>query len=136
MTIKKGSIHATVLLGMLALTIAGTMGTANAEDKGSADITLQATVDPAATPKPAQFPHSAHQARLECATCHHGKGPDGKRIAYVAGQKIEKCETCHNSKAGMPDKLSTFKNAAHALCQDCHRKSKPELAKCTTCHKK
>jgi hypothetical protein len=72
---------------------------------------------------------------MECKTCHHSKGPDGKRIEYAEGQKIEKCETCHNSKAGMPEKVNTFKNAAHALCQDCHKKTKPELAKCTVCHK-
>ncbi len=114
----------------------GLVGIAGAADKGPAEITLQATVDPAPTPKPAQFPHGAHQGRLECGTCHHGKGADGKRIAYVEGQKIEKCETCHNSKAGMPEKVSTFKNAAHAVCKECHSKTKPELAKCTTCHKK
>ena len=38
----------------------------------------------------------------------------------------------------MPEKINTFKNAAHALCKDCHAKAKdkPELVKCTTCHKK
>ncbi|MCL2457669.1 MAG: cytochrome c family protein [Desulfobulbus sp.] len=131
---KKRLIHATTLLGIFAL---AAIGAVNAEDKGPADIALQAAIDPANTPKPAQFPHGAHQSRLDCAICHHGKGPeDGKRIAYAAGQKIEKCETCHNSKAGMPDKVNTFKNAAHSLCQDCHRKSRPELANCTTCHGK
>ena len=109
---------------------------ATASNKGPAEITLQSTIDPATTPKPAQFPHGTHQARLECKTCHHGKGADGKRIAFAEGQKIEKCETCHNSKAGMPDKVNTFKNAAHAQCQDCHKKDKPELAKCGVCHKK
>ena len=98
-------------------------------------MTLQATLAPAKPPKPAIFPHSAHQARLECKTCHHGKTAEGKRLSYVAGQKVEKCETCHNSKAGMPEKVNTFKNAAHALCKDCHTKTKPELAKCGTCHK-
>jgi hypothetical protein len=111
------------------------LGVAQAADKGPAEITLQSTIDPAKTPKPAQFPHGAHQARLECKTCHHGKGPDGKRVSYEEGQKIEKCETCHNTKAGMPDAVNTFKNAAHALCQDCHKKNKPELAKCAVCHK-
>ncbi len=114
----------------------GYVGLANAADKGPPEITLQATVDPASTPKPAQFPHAAHQGRLECGVCHHSKGADGKRVAYVEGQKIEKCETCHNSKAGMPEKVNTFKNAAHALCKECHTKNKPELAKCGVCHKK
>ena len=116
--------------------IVGLVGVVVAADKGPVEITLQATVDPAATPKPAQFSHAAHQAKFECGICHHGKGEDGKRITYVEGQKIEKCETCHNSKASMPEKVNTFKNAAHALCQDCHKKNKPELAKCGVCHKK
>jgi hypothetical protein len=109
---------------------------AQAADKGPAEITLQSTMDPAKTPKPAHFPHGEHQSRLECKTCHHTKGAEGKRISYVEGQKIEKCETCHNTKAaGMPETVNTFKNAAHALCQDCHKKNKPELAKCSVCHK-
>ena len=111
------------------------VGVAMAGDKGPAEITLQSTIDPAKPPKPAQFPHGVHQARLECKTCHHSKNADGKRLSYAGGQKIEKCETCHNSKAGMPDKLNTFKGAAHALCQDCHKKNKPELIKCGVCHK-
>ena len=107
-----------------------------AADKGPAEITLQVAVDPAASPKPAQFPHAAHQSRLECKTCHHSKSAEGKRLSYSEEQKIEKCETCHNSKAtDMPENVNTFKKAAHALCQDCHKKNKPELAKCTVCHK-
>jgi hypothetical protein len=107
-----------------------------AEEKGPSEIILQATIDPAPTPKPSQFSHAGHQARMECATCHHGKGGDGKRVAFSAGQKIEKCETCHNSKSGIAETVNTFKKAAHAFCQDCHKKNNPELAKCTTCHKK
>lgn len=112
------------------------LGSALAADKGPAEITLQSTIDPASKPKPSLFPHGAHQSRLECKTCHHGKGADGKRISYDEGQKIEKCETCHNSKdATMPEKVNTFKKAAHAMCQGCHKKNKPELAKCSVCHK-
>lgn len=111
-------------------------GQAAAADKGPAELTLQSTIDPAKPPKPATFPHGAHQARLECKTCHHSKGADGKRIPYQDGQKIEKCETCHNSKTNMANKVNTFKNAAHALCQECHRKNRAELVKCTVCHKK
>lgn len=129
---KKLLLYAGLLLCTGAAAVAGV---AVAADKGPAEITLQSTIDPATTPKPSQFPHAAHQGRMECKVCHHSKGPDGKKIDYVEGQKIEKCETCHNSKAGMPEKLSTFKNAAHALCQDCHKKTKPELAKCGVCHK-
>lgn len=109
---------------------------ATAANKGPAEITLQSSIDPASPPKPAQFPHAAHQARLECKTCHHGKGPDGKRSWYNENMKIDKCETCHNSKSGMPEKINTFKGAGHSLCQDCHKKNKPELVKCSVCHKK
>ena len=129
---KKMLLFSAILFCSCAIGLANTAG---AVDKGPAEITLQATVDPATAPKPAQFPHAAHQAKMECGTCHHDKDAAGKRIAYTEGQKIAKCETCHNSKAGMPEKVNTFKNAAHALCQDCHKKTKPELAKCTVCHK-
>jgi hypothetical protein len=111
-------------------------GEGRAEEKGPPEISLQATIDPAPTPKPSQFSHAGHQSRLECATCHHGKDGDGKRVAFSAGQKIEKCEVCHTSKSGGAEAVNTFKKAAHALCQDCHKKNSPELAKCTTCHKK
>lgn len=114
----------------------GLVGTAGATDQGPAEMTLQATVDPAATPKPAPFPHGAHQERMACGSCHHGKDADDKKIDYAEGQKIEKCEICHHRKASMPEKINTYKNAAHALCQDCHKKTKPELAKCSICHRK
>jgi predicted CXXCH cytochrome family protein len=120
---------------LLCSCMAGSIGFATTADKGPAEITLQATIDPAPKPKPSVFPHAAHQERMECGVCHHSAGADGKQIPYVDGQKIEKCESCHNSKASMPDKVKTYKNAAHALCQDCHKKTKPELAKCTVCHK-
>lgn len=128
--VRMGCIALLSCLGMVAA------GSVLAVDKGPAEIVLQATIDPAPTPKPSAFPHAAHQSRLECKTCHHGKGADGKQIPYAEGQKIEKCETCHNSKAGLPEKVGTYKNAAHALCQTCHRQNNPDLAKCTVCHKK
>jgi len=112
------------------------MGQSNGVDKGAQELVLQSTIDSAKPEKPAFFPHAAHQARLECKTCHHGKSAEGKRLSFVEGQKIEKCESCHNSKAGMPDKLASFKNAAHNLCQGCHRKNNPDLVKCAVCHKK
>ncbi|MCL2458351.1 MAG: cytochrome c family protein [Desulfobulbus sp.] len=129
---KKTLLYGVLLLSCCTLSMAGL---AMAEDKGPAEMTLTSTVDPAPTPKPAQFPHAVHQGRMECATCHHGKDASGKQAAFHEGQKIEKCESCHNSKAGMPDKVNSFKNAAHALCKECHTKTKPELAKCTVCHK-
>lgn len=112
------------------------LGKATTADKGSLEIPLQSTIDPAKPANPARFPHGAHQARLECKTCHHGMSAEGKRLSYVEGQKIIQCETCHNSNADLPDKISTFKNAAHTLCLGCHRKNSPELVKCTVCHKK
>lgn len=112
------------------------LGNATSGDRGSQEIALQSTLDPAKPSKPAYFPHAAHQIRLECKTCHHSKSEEGKRLSYFDGQKIEKCETCHNSKAGLPEKISTFKNAAHTLCQGCHRKNNLDLVKCTVCHKK
>lgn len=112
------------------------VGSAKAGDKGPAEITLQSIMSPAKPPKPAQFPHGAHQARLECKTCHHGKSTDGKRLPYSEGQKIEPCETCHNSKAGISAKINTFQKVAHTLCKDCHKANNPELVKCSVCHKK
>ena len=43
-------------------------------DNGPAEITL----NPDGT-KPVMFPHAKHQAKNECATCHH-KVVDGKRV--------------------------------------------------------
>jgi predicted CXXCH cytochrome family protein len=104
-------------------------------DKGPEEMTLESTIDPAKTPRPSQFPHGAHQALMDCTTCHHGADAEGNRIEYTEGLGIEKCESCHNSSASMPDKLGTFKDAAHALCVDCHRTTDKELAKCNVCHK-
>ena len=107
----------------------GEATTAGDTDKGPAEMTLQTTLDPEKPPKPAVFPHGAHQARLGCKTCHHGKTAEGKRLSYVAGQKNEKCETCHNSKAGMPQMIATLKRASHLLCMECHLKQDKELAR-------
>ncbi len=117
-------------------------GASIASDKGPAELTLESTVDPAKKPKPAVFPHGAHQERLKCAECHHSKDADGKQVAFVEGQKVEKCESCHNSKSSMPKKLATYKGAAHAVCKSCHTKtakadaSKKAIKKCSTCHPK
>ncbi|MCL2790443.1 MAG: cytochrome c family protein [Desulfobulbus sp.] len=112
------------------------MGASTDIDKGAAKLVLQSTIDMAKPAKPASFPHGAHQARLECKTCHHGKTAEGKRLSYAEGHKIEKCESCHNSKAGISPQLASFKNAAHTLCQGCHRKNNPDLVNCAVCHKK
>ena len=107
-----------------------------AADKGPAEIILKSTIDAAATPKPATFPHAKHQAKLACKDCHHSKDAAGKQVPYVEGQKNEKCETCHNKKAGMTNaKVATFKDAAHTRCKGCHTEMKVGPTKCPDCHK-
>ena len=94
-------------------------------------------IDPDKKPRAATFPHREHQARLDCAECHHGQGADGKQTPYVPGQQIAKCESCHNTKAeGMNKEYNTFQKAAHANCRSCHQQTEPKLAKCSVCHKK
>ena len=111
-------------------------------DNGPADMILQATKDKAKKPKPAVFPHKAHQDKLSCAECHHS-AKDGAQVAYVEGQEIQKCETCHYKGSGMPEKLETFKDAAHQNCRECHKqvvKDNPDLKEkfkgCLPCHPK
>lgn len=111
-------------------------------DNGPTEMTLQATKDPAKKPKPAVFPHKAHQERLACAECHHG-AKDGKQVAYIDGQEIQKCESCHYKGSGMPEKLETFKDAAHQNCRECHKQAaadnpdlKDKFKGCLPCHAK
>lgn len=113
----------------------GGIGIASGADNGPAEIILQTTVDAQKVPRPAFFPHQTHQ-KLGCEKCHHGKGADGKKSAYVKGQKIEKCETCHNDKTGMPEKLANLKRVSHILCMECHLENDKELIKCGVCHTK
>jgi hypothetical protein len=115
-----------------------------ATDMGPAEITMETTGS--SKPKPAFFPHKAHQDALTCAECHHGMA-DGKQVPFAEGQEIGKCQSCHNEevlagkKAGN-EKLDTLKGAAHANCLACHKElakkdeAKKDLKKCTTCHKK
>lgn len=117
-----------------------------ATDTGPADITIVGSKSK--KPKPAVFPHKAHQERLECAECHHGMA-DGKQVAYTEGMEIGKCESCHNKDvlAGKKSgklKLDTIKGAGHGNCLACHKKLAKENAdlkakkinKCATCHPK
>lgn len=129
---KKGLIASTVFALTLGLAFAGNT---IASDKGAADMVLQATVDPASKPKPAVFPHAAHQEKFACADCHHSKDADGNKVAYVEGQKIESCESCHNLAAGLEKKISTYKMAAHSLCVTCHKATDKALGSCKVCHK-
>lgn len=129
---KKTVLYAAAFALVMGL---GFSANAMAADKGPTDITLQATVDAAAKPKPALFPHAKHQEKMACGECHHSKGADGKQVAYVEGQKIEKCESCHNKAAGMDKKIATFKDAAHTNCKGCHTEKKAGPTKCAECHK-
>lgn len=130
------------------LTLFALAGSVNcfAADAGPADITITGDPD-AKKPKPAVFPHKAHQDKLKCAECHHGMGEDGKQVAYTEGQEIGKCSSCHNKEklAGKTMgklKLDTMKGAGHGNCLACHKKLKKEnpdlktIAKCATCHPK
>jgi len=109
------------------------VGVSTANDKGPAEMVLKTE----AGKKPATFPHAAHQAKNPCSECHHSKGADGKKAAYVEGQAIEKCVTCHNADSAN-EKLNSFKKVAHEKCKGCHKAKKAEGAstKCATCHKK
>ncbi|WP_084312731.1 cytochrome c3 family protein [Desulfobulbus elongatus] len=108
-------------------------GKSNGDNRGPDFVIIQSTIDTEKVAKPAYLPHRAHQW-LECDGCHHGKGADGKKIKYVAGQNIEKCETCHNSRMTLPEKVATLKRASHRLCLACHRKQGKEYATCEVCH--
>lgn len=116
-----------------------------ASDMGPAEMTLESTGSK--KPKPAFFPHKAHQDAFSCAECHHSMTDDGKQVAYQEGQEIGKCASCHNTdklagKVKGKDKLDTLKGAAHANCLACHKEiakkdeAKKDLKKCATCHKK
>ena len=97
-------------------------------------VIIQSAVDVEEVPKPAYLPHKKHQW-IECDACHHSKGPDGKKIDTIIGNKIDKCETCHNSTIELPVKVATLKRASHRLCMECHRKQSKELTQCDICHK-
>lgn len=116
-----------------------------ASDPGPAEMKLETT--DSKKPKPAIFPHKAHQDALKCGDCHHGMDADGKQVPYVDGQEIGKCESCHNpEKLGGKKKgklkLDTYKGAAHGNCLECHKEiakkddAKKALKKCSTCHPK
>lgn len=110
-------------------------GKSDGGGKGPEQVVIQSTIDTEKVAKPAYLPHWKHQW-LDCDGCHHGKGPDGKKIDYAAGQSIAKCETCHNGKAGMPERVATLKRAGHVLCMECHLQQDKTLARCSVCHDK
>lgn len=120
-----------------ACTLFASCAIAAESNTGPESMVLRSTIDPDKKPRTATFPHREHQARLDCAECHHSKDADGKLIPYEPGQKIAKCESCHNTKVeGMAEEYNTFQKAAHANCRGCHQQTDAKLTKCTVCHKK
>jgi hypothetical protein len=131
---KKSLILLVVAAFVMSLGFGVTMSLAEAE-KGPADITINAD-SKSEKPKPAQFPHEAHQAKNDCATCHHTED-GGKQAPLAEGAAVAKCDTCHN--ADFPnEKLRKWKDIGHGLCKDCHKKMKEDGAptKCGACHPK
>lgn len=126
-------IKKTIVCATAFAFLAGFAVPAISSDAGPESITLESTIDVAAKPKPAVFPHKKHQdAGLACGECHHGAA-DGKQVPYVDGDAVAKCESCHNKAAGLGPKTSSFKDVAHTNCKGCH-KEKGVDNKCATCH--
>jgi hypothetical protein len=142
--LKKVLVCSVVSLFALGGVVISSMATS---DPGPADITI---VDPTSSkPKPAQFPHKAHQDKFECGACHHGMADDGKQVPYAEGMEIQKCAACHTGDklAGKMEgklKLDTLKGAGHANCLGCHKEmaekdaalKEKKIASCATCHPK
>ena len=110
---KKVIIFGAAIAFLCVAGFAGVGMTEEEVDKGPADITLE--VPNSEKPKPAVFPHAAHQER-----------------------NIE-CDTCHKSEFYKPKAWT--KDDGHGLCQECHKavedaERAKELKKCTTCHPK
>ena len=100
-----------IILGIAVafLCAAGFASNTLAEDPGPAEITLE--VKDSAKPKPAVFPHKAHQER------------------GVA------CDDCHKSESYTPGAWT--KDSGHKLCKDCHKASgNKAINKCGVCHPK
>ena len=93
------TVRLAVFLACILLASGALATTAAETNTGPETMVLRSTIDPDKKPRAATFPHREHQARLDCAECHHGQGADGKQTPYVPGQQIAKCESCHNTKA-------------------------------------
>ena len=113
------------ILGLFAGIALAFAGVAVAADNGPETIVLKG---PKGKKPPVTFKHKAHQEKMKCGECHHGKGPDGKQIPYVEGQKIQKCADCH--------KLGKANDVIHKNCKGCHKQKKEGPVKCNDCHKK
>lgn len=130
---KKSLVLLIVAAFALSLGMGVSMSLAEA-DKGPAEIVLGADGK-----KPITFMHAKHQAKLECADCHHKKGDDGAQAPLAEGDAVAKCDSCHN-KDFANEKLRTWKKIGHKLCKDCHKAKKGEEGvpgtKCADCHPK
>jgi predicted CXXCH cytochrome family protein len=110
------------------------------QDKGPEVITLNAD-SKSEKPKPAVFPHRAHQERIgDCGRCHHWVDKDGVRNPCDDGsprEYFDKCDSCHNADFAN-EKLRTWKDVGHGLCKKCHKEKKADGAptKCGACHPK
>ncbi|MDD2465880.1 MAG: cytochrome c3 family protein [Desulfobulbus sp.] len=106
-----------------------------AEGYGPEQVVIQSTIDKEKVPRPAYLAHHTHQW-LDCDGCHHSKGPDGRKVNWVPGQKVERCATCHNTTTNMQQRLAKVKFAGHRLCMECHLQNDKDLARCGVCHNK
>ena len=120
-----------LIVAAFALSLGLGVSMSLAADNGPEEIILNADGK-----KPAKFPHAAHQAKNDCATCHH-KDDGGKQAPLAEGDAVAKCDTCHNDSFAN-EKLRKWKDIGHGLCKDCHTKMKDDGAptKCNDCHLK
>jgi hypothetical protein len=110
-------------LSVLVAMAFGVMGAGAVIAAGTGPET--ATIKGPAGKKEVVFNHKAHQAKAECAKCHHTKTADGKKGPYEAGKEA-KCSTCH--ELGKPS------DNMHKNCKGCHAE-KGGPTKCDGCHK-
>lgn len=102
-----------VILWMTISLVALAAFSVTADDKGPAEITLEASMGNVT------FDHAAHQGRVDdCTACHH-QG------------EFTNCHSCHDGKAA-PQAKKVF----HANCKGCHQEMKQGPTKCKECHVK
>ncbi|PLX50013.1 MAG: class III cytochrome c [Desulfobulbaceae bacterium] len=106
---KKSVLCAAAFTLLFGFTVAGG---AMAEDKGPAEITLNADGK-----KPAVFPHAKHQSgSLTCDDCH--KALDVKQMSNKDYAHKEGCKSCHKEKG------------ASTSCSTCHPRKKRAIEGC------
>lgn len=108
---KKSVLCAAAFTMLFGFTVAGV---AMAEDKGPAEMTLNASGK-----KPAIFPHAAHQAsdKVSCDDCH--KALDVKKMASDKDYAHkEGCKSCHTTQ-GVDTKCATCHPAKKKAIEGC-----------------